>query len=175
MDYNGTLLTYTEVAVTFTGFAALVTVIRRRGSAEVRPQLARRLRAMIENSLLVALFSIIALSIRAFGVSDETTWRICSGLLAVAWSAELVFALSQARRMEEAGIQWGSAPYRYFHYTILAASLASLVGNSLGVFSSAAGPVFLSNLGVLLFLAGVFFYRLVMVIVPEGPPPDRAA
>ena len=84
MDHDGILLTYLEVGVAFAGFAALITVIRHEGSAEVELHLARRLRGMVEMALMVALFSTIALSIRSFGVSDETTWRVCSGLLAVA-------------------------------------------------------------------------------------------
>jgi hypothetical protein len=175
MDQDAVLLTYMEVGVAFAGFAALVTVIRRRDAMEPTPVLTRRLRAMVEDALLVVVFAVLALSIRAFGVREEVVWRICSGLLAVVWSAEMFFGASRGRRMDRAGIRWGSEPYRYFIYSVTVAPILGLSANALGAFPSFSGPVFLSGLGVLLFLSTLFFIRLVAAIVPEKPPSDGAA
>ena len=71
--------------------------------------------------------------------------------------------------MDQAGIRWGSAPLRYFAFSLSVAANASLVANFLGVFSSAAGPVFLSNLGLMLLVAGLLFIRLIVEIIPEEP------
>ena len=167
MDYDGVLQTYIEVGVAFAGFAALVTVVRRKGSEEIEPQLARRLRYMIETALLAALFSVIALSIRAFGVSDDVSWRISSGLLAVAWSFQTFFGLRRVRRNQRAGYSWGSAPFRYFLLTLGYASIAALAANSLDVFAPVQGPVFILVLGILLFIAGLSFVRFIAETIPE--------
>ena len=175
MDDDAALLTYAEIAVAFAGFAALVTAFRRGGTAGVERPLAARLRGMIEVALLAGLFSIVALSIRAFGVADETAWRVSSGLLAVAYFVSHLVWFSRGRRMNRAGIEYGGRPIRSFYYALGAASIASLVANALGAFPSATGPVFLSNLGALLFLAGVLFIRLVAGIIPEDAVADGAA
>lgn len=175
MSYDETLLTYIEVAVAFAGFAALVTAIRDRASGEPNPHLWVRLRGMVELSLLVAAFSVGAISIRAFGVADETMWRICSGCLAAAWSAQFLFVVIRAQRLHRAGFPFGSKLYRYFLYSIALLSTASLATNALGWWSSFSGAVYITNLGLLLFVAGVWFIRLVAGVLPGGSPPNGAA
>ena len=171
MNYDEALLAYIQVAVAFAGFSALVTAFQRQ-TADRNPHLAVRLRGMVEVALLVALFSILPLSIRKFPVLDETVWRFCSGLLTVAWSTVFLLTMSRARRAERAGFRMGSAPYVYFLYSIAATSAGSLAANALGVFTSVSGAVYLSNLGVLLFVSGVWFIRLIAGIVPSDPPSD---
>src|SRR5262245_44435010 len=117
MNYDEALLTYIEVAVAFAGFSALVTAIRDRG-VETNPHLWVRLRSMVELALLVAAFSVGAISIRAFGVPDGTAWRICSGFLAVAWAAQFLSVVVRAQRLHRAGFPFGSRPYRYFLFSI---------------------------------------------------------
>jgi len=170
MNYDEALLTYIEVAVAFAGFAALVTAIRDYASGDTNPHLWVRLRGMVELALLVAAFSAGAISVRAFGVADETAWRICSGVLAVAWPAQFLFVVARAQRVHRAGFPFGSKAYRLFLYSIALLSTASLATNALGWWSSFAGAVYFTNLGLLLFVAGVWFIRLVAGIVPGGPP-----
>ena len=174
MNYDEALLTYIEVSVALAGFSALVTAIRDRG-VETNPHLWVRLRSMIEVALLVAAFSAGALSIRAFGVADETAWRICSGLLSVAWAAEFLCVMTRAQRLHRAGFPFGSKPYRYFLYSIAVLSAASLATNAFGWWSSSAGAVYFTNLGLLLLVAGVWFIRLVAGVVPDAPPSNGAA
>jgi len=174
MNYDEALLTYIEVAVAFAGFSALVTAIRDRG-VETNPHLWVRLRSMVEVALMVAAFSMGAISIRAFGVADETAWRVCSGLLSVAWAAEFLFVVTRALRLHRAGFPFGSKPYRYFLYSIALLSAASLATNALGWWSSSAGAVYFTDLGLLLLIAGIWFIRLVAGIVSGGPPSNGAA
>jgi hypothetical protein len=173
MNYDEALLTYVAVGVTFAGFSALVTAVRRQ-AADRNPHLRIRLRGMVEVALLVALFSILPLSMRAFPVSEEGAWRFCSVLLAIAWPTVFLLTMSRARRAERAGYPIGSVPYVFFLYSITVASAGSLAANSLGAFSS-CGAVYLSNLGVLLFVCGIWFIRLIAGIVPGDPPSDGAA
>jgi len=173
MNYDEALLTYIEVAVAFAGFSALVTAIRDRGVA-TNPHLWVRLRGMVELSLMVAAFSVGAISIRAYGVADGIAWRICSGLLAVAWAAQFLFVVARAQRLHRAGFPFGSRPYRYFLYAIASVSTASLVTNAIGWWPS-PGAVYFTNLGLLLVVAGVWFIRLLGGIVPGAPPRDGAA
>ena len=170
MNYDEALFTYIEVSVAFAGFAALVTAIRDHASGKTDPHLWVRLRGMVELALLVAAFSVSAISIRAFGVPDDTTWRICSGLLAAAWITQFLFVVARARRLHRLGYPFGSRPYRCFLYSVALLSVASLVINALGWWSSFAGAVYYTNLGVLLGVAGIWFVRLVVGIVPGGPP-----
>lgn len=175
MNYDEVLLTYVEVAVAFAGFAALVTAIRDRGPGAANPHLWVRLRGMVELALLVAAFSVGALSIRAFGVADETVWRICSGCLAAAWPAQFLLVILRARRLHRAGFPFGSMLYRCFLYSIALLSTAWLATNALGCWPSSSGAVYIANLGLLLFVSGVWFIRLVAGILPGGSPPNRAA
>jgi len=174
MNYDDALLTYIQVAVAFAGFAALITAIRDRGSDVPNPHLWVRLRGMVELALLVAVFSVGAISIRSFGVSNEITWRICSALLAVAWPAEFLFVVARAQRLNRTGFPFGTRPYRYFLYSIALLSTASLVTNALGWWSSSAGAVYFTNLGALLLVAGLWFMRLVAGVIPGSAPPNGA-
>jgi len=175
MNYDEALLTYIEVAVAFAGFAALVTAIRDHASGETNPHLWVRLRGMVELALVVAAFSGGAVSLRAFGVPDETVWRICSGVLAVAWPAQFLYLVARAQRLHRAGYPFASRAYRSYLYSIALLTTASLATNALGWWSSSAGAVYFTNLGLLLLVAGVWFIRLVAGIVPGGPPTKGAA
>lgn len=175
MDYDEVLLTYIEVAVAFAGFAALVTAIRDRGPGEANPHLWVRLRGMVELALLVAAFSVCALSLRAFEVANEMVWRICSACLAPAWSAQFLFVIQRARRLHRAGFPFGSKAYRYLLYSIALLTTASLAANALGWWSSSSGAVYITDLGLLLFVSGIWFIRLVTGIVPDGSPPSGTA
>ena len=175
MNHDELLLTYIEVAVAFAGFAALVTAIRDRGSSEVNPHLWVRLRGMVELALLVAAFSAGALCMRAFGVPDETLWRICSGGLAAAWSVQFFSVIVRARQLHRAGYPFGSKAYRYFLYSIALLSTVSLAANTFGWWPSNSGAVYVSSVGLLLLVCGVWFIRLVAGILPAGSPPNGAA
>ena len=139
MNYDEALLTYIEVAVAFAGFAALVTAIRDRSAGEANPHLWVRLRGMVELALLVAAFAMGAITIRAFGVADDTAWRLCSGLLAAAWLAQFLFVVVRAQRLHRAGYPFGARQYRYLLYSVALLSTTSLVCNASGCWPSSAG------------------------------------
>jgi len=175
MNYDDVLLTYIQVAVSFAGFAALITVIRDRGLDAPNPHLWVRLRGMVELALMVAVFSLGAISIRSFGVDYEITSRICSALLAVAWPVEFLSVWARAQRLSQSGFPIGSWPYRFFLLSIALLTAASLVTNALGWWSSSAGAVYFTNLGLLLLVAGIWFMRLLAGVIPQGTPPNDTA
>ena len=79
------MLTFAEVAVTFAGFAGLVTVIAQRLSGADTTVATGRLQGMLVLSLLVAAFSFVPQLVAGFGLSEEAVWRASSGLYGLAW------------------------------------------------------------------------------------------
>ena len=72
------MLTVAEVAVTFAGFAGLVTVIAQRLSGAASSMAAARLQGILVLSLLAVAFSFVPQLVAGFGLSEETAWRAAS-------------------------------------------------------------------------------------------------
>ena len=84
MQDTDLLLAIAEVAVTFAGFASLVSILGRRSSRDSPVVQAARLRGLIISSLIVVAFAFFPFVPYHFGSSPLAIWRISSAFLVVA-------------------------------------------------------------------------------------------
>jgi hypothetical protein len=76
MNDAGALLTIAEVAATFAGFAALVTLFGRRRVAASAVHDLLRLRLVIGMSVVALLAALIPVALDGYGLGAQLTWRI---------------------------------------------------------------------------------------------------
>jgi hypothetical protein len=161
---NGNLLlTIAEVAVTFAGFASLISILGRRSSRDSPVVQAGRLRGLIISSLVVVAFALFPFVPHSFGSSPLAVWRISSAVLVVAGGGLAVVAFGNLGRVHSAdsispGFVWRGAVIS----TILVVAEALLVGNALGAFSASAAAIYIVSLLLLLGLAGFMYANLLL-------------
>ena len=83
LNQTATLMTLAEVAATFAGFAALVTLFARRRLEGGATHDLMRLRLVIGTSVVVVMGALIPLAIAGFGVQEATVWRTSALILLV--------------------------------------------------------------------------------------------
>lgn len=81
LDVTDTLLSLAEVAAAFAGFAALVSVLRKRGSNADTLHDILRLRIVISTSMVVVVASLIPVALANFYLSDRLVWGFSAGIL----------------------------------------------------------------------------------------------
>ncbi len=165
MQYSDTLLTLAEVGVAFAGFSGLAAIITGARSA-VDPRAHHvRFRVMIENALLVVVFSVAPLVLGPLGFAEPTTWRTASGLFAVVLIADISIVVSRIRALEAGSF---SLTVAVVCLGLMALSAGLLLLNAGGVFAN-GGAVYLLSLFLLLVVSAVLFLRLLMAFVPHTP------
>lgn len=82
LENSDTLLALAEIAATFTGFAALVSVIRpgTRKPGQVLHDLMR-LKLVIASSVAGVAGALIPVGLAGYGMAADTIWRVSSALL----------------------------------------------------------------------------------------------
>ena len=81
MDETGNLLNIAEISVAFAGFAALVSVLRQRGTRSDALHDILRLRIVISTSMVVVVASLIPVGLASFHLSERLVWGISAGTL----------------------------------------------------------------------------------------------
>ena len=169
MEDRDILLTSAQVAVTFAGFASLVSVFGGRATRDGAHIDGNRLRTMMLSSLLVGALSLVPFVPLRYGVGEEEGWRIASGvmLLGVVWLAWR--ALRDTRVARDAGIRIGRGIF-WLNGLLLLVPLALSAYNAAGWSDDAAPANYLLALLDLLVLAGIQFARLIesLVLAPPG-------
>ncbi|MEZ5558069.1 MAG: hypothetical protein R3E86_05905 [Pseudomonadales bacterium] len=74
------LLAIAEIAATFAGFAALVTLFGRRRVEGSGAHDLLRLRLVITTSVVVVVTALIPVALVGYGLSDGLTWRLAAGV-----------------------------------------------------------------------------------------------
>jgi hypothetical protein len=74
-DHTATLMTLAEVAATFAGFAALVTLFARKRLQGNAAHDLMRLRLVIGASVAVVMASLVPVAVAGFGTSLEMVWK----------------------------------------------------------------------------------------------------
>jgi hypothetical protein len=105
IDGENSLQTLAEVSVALAGFASLLVVLRRGSPTSVSEGEGADLFVVVGGNLLVLLFSLLPLSLHHLGVSDPSTWRISSVLLAVALLFGYVVVLRRRAQLLRTDIQ----------------------------------------------------------------------
>jgi hypothetical protein len=78
MNEPGALLTIAEVAATFAGFSALVTLFGRRRVAASAIHDLLRLRLVIGMSVIALLAALIPVALEGYGLPDHLVWRLAA-------------------------------------------------------------------------------------------------
>ena len=83
LEQSDVLLTLAEVAASFAGFAALVTLFARRRIAGAAIHDLLRLRLVIGTSVVAVIAALVPVALAGYGFSDTTTWRIGTAIFLV--------------------------------------------------------------------------------------------
>lgn len=175
------MLTVAEVAVTFAGFAGLVTVIAQRLSGADTTLATGRLQSMLVLSLLVVAFSFVPQVVAGFGLSDEAVGRASSGLYGLAWVGYNVYTVRVAAALRAAGA-FPTGVALYINMVVHLISPLVLLAGAAGVWNSMTAQVYTLALFGMLYISGVIFVQVFVSLVrreasaatppPEEPDPD---
>ena len=81
LDTTGNLLNIAEISAAFAGFAALVSVLRQRGTRTDTLHNILRLRIVISTSMVVVVAALVPVGLISFHLSDRLVWGISAGIL----------------------------------------------------------------------------------------------
>ncbi len=94
MEESSILLTFTQVAVAFVGFAAIVATFRFKEGVSIKKNDAVDLQLIVNTGLVGAFFSVLPLALSSFELQDTSVWALCSGIMSVNYLA-FIFYLSK--------------------------------------------------------------------------------
>ena len=158
------LLTISEIAVAFAGFASLSTIVGRQLSGEGLVVASSRLAILLISSLTTVLLSFAPLVLMTFSLANELIWQI-SAIFAISLSgATSPYTLKRVRSMRKLP-DFNKPASLVMGLLILLFCIAMLIGAS-GVVSSFS--VYLIGLLSILCTGGVMF-ALVVLSVLAGP------
>jgi hypothetical protein len=80
-DVTSNLLNIAEISAAFAGFAALVSVLRQRGTHADALHDILRLRIVISTSMVVVVAALIPVGLISFHLSERLVWGISAGIL----------------------------------------------------------------------------------------------
>jgi hypothetical protein len=159
------LLTVSEVAVAFAGFASIVVVFQHRDPAQWSPAIVVRIRTMIEASLSTLFSALLPFVLHHLGLAGSELWAVSSLLLAV---AHVTFGVRVARL--SAGLISRRQLSRRFSGAVLGVAILIVVvlllnGTGLG-FGPSFGPYLVAVTWALGF-SSLMFLRVVVLPVSE--------
>jgi hypothetical protein len=100
MDDSDALLTIAEIAATFAGFAALVSVLGRRAKSGRAIHDLLRLRLVIGTSLIVVVAALVPSALARFDLPMTRVWQVAAGVFLVLIYAEIAAFLSTYRPVQ---------------------------------------------------------------------------
>lgn len=169
MEESDLLLTIAEVAVAFAGFAGLVGILGQRSSHDDPRVLASRMRGMIFFSLIAVAFSLAPPLLHRWGLEDETVWRVASLLFALALGGVVAWLAGTVTRLSRLDIPRGPVVRAIgaVLFPSLALAFLLVVVNALFVAPRLMPAVYLTALGLTLFLAGFAFCLILFSFLPR--------
>lgn len=163
------LLTTAELALALGGFGSLVaTFIGDRERWD--PMAVVRFRALIAISLGSALLALAPLPLDLGGLHDDGLWVIASSVASAFVALMLIVMLVYARRVM---IKHGSLVWSLVAMILVCASVAANVLNALGIGFSRSFTGYYSALLLLIVLAGLYFFRLIVLSGPQAAMAPR--
>ena len=81
LDVTGNLLNIAEISAAFAGFAALVSVLRQRGTRADALHDILRLRIVISTSMVVVVAALIPVGLTTFHLPERVIWGVSAGIL----------------------------------------------------------------------------------------------
>ena len=160
IDDIDTLLQLAEIAAAFAGFAALVSVLRRRDDmlAEAVHDLLR-LRLVISSGVAGVAAALIPVSLAGFGLEPEMAWR-ASALAFLLFDNGIILSFVRAYKPVEGAFE----PDRFAVWVASGLELVeqlSLVVVFLGFAGDRAGSLYVTALVANICQAGFIFMRFV--------------
>lgn len=167
------LLTTAELALALGGFGGLVaTFIGERDRWD--PMAVVRFRVLIAISLGSALLALVPLPLETGGLRDARLWVTASILAAVFVTVILAIVVNFARVPM---VTHGSRFWSLVAVLLTLGSVTTNVLNAAGIGFSRSFTGYYCALLLLMILAGMYFYRLIMISGPQaaGGRQDEAA
>ncbi len=114
---------------------------------------------MILYSLLVVAFSLLPFVLHRYGLADHRVWRVCSALFAVAVALDAGWLVRHVVRVHRRNILTRRQLVIVLTIPIPTLTIAALLlaANATVVPAELAAAVYLTGIGLLLFLAGFAF------------------
>ena len=164
MQHSDILLTISEIAVTFAGFAGIVILFLRRDAGTWVAADVSRFSTMIAFALGALVFSLLPFLFLSAQMSETTTWRVCSALLA------LFLALMHVNPIR-AIIRSDRGEFNPFLVAIVVGGSAvfflMLLSNALGFVFRRGFTGYFAGLFWLVLAASILFARLVYLGVQD--------
>ena len=160
MQETDTLLSLAEIAAAFAGFAALVSVLRRRDDriAEAVHDLLR-LRLVISSGVAGVAAALIPVSLAGFGLDDEIAWR-AAALAFLFFDNGIIVSFVRAYKPVEGAFEpdrsavWVASSLELVEQACLVVVLVGLAGDR-------AGSLYVTALVANICQAGFIFMRFV--------------
>ncbi|HET9949994.1 MAG TPA: hypothetical protein VFQ22_13815 [Longimicrobiales bacterium] len=165
MPESDVLLTIAEVATAFAGFASLVGILGRGGSAADPRILSLRMRAMLLTSLIVVGFALLPVLLALYGADARPDWVLSSAALAAVNLAYDFWLRGAIRAAGRAGL----TPTRFQRLVIIPTLLLTSVAVTLFLVVNLvlARPAnYVTALLLLLFQSGFAFALIVFSFLP---------
>lgn len=156
MQDSDLLLTISEVAAAFAGFASLVTILGQRTPGDDVRVSSLRMRAMVLYSLLVVAFALVPFVLNRYGLPELVVWRVSSVLFAIAIAAVEAWLIRQVIRLGSLYLR-SRRPVLFVVIPSLSAATLLLLANATFVAARHTAAVYLTGLGLMMFLAGFVF------------------
>jgi hypothetical protein len=167
---ESSLQTLAEVSVALAGFASLLVVLRRGSAAEVSQGEGADLFVVVGGNLLVLVFSLLPLALYQLGVSETSTFRFASVLLAAAVMGGYVAILRLRASLLASGVQpWFPLVSQVSVHTPLGLA-ALLLTISADLFGETSAGAYLLALLMLVSLASL---PLLFVVIELAIAPKR--
>lgn len=159
------------LAMTFSGFAAIVVVLRQSTGSQLSPLHVLFTRFFIECGLMVALFGIIPPLLGLSGITEASVWRASSVILL---ATAMPYCVCYPKRRRRAAPSEKVPPRFYVLAGIGWLDFVALVANVLG-WPFAPNPFPVAVLMVFLLCAGAFIFlaTYALFVTPDRDAPAR--
>jgi hypothetical protein len=159
LQHHDLLMTIAQVASTFAGFSGIIGVFRRGVSLSESDMGALQVRDVVEISVSVTGFALLPFIPDGFGIAEDISWRLSSGVAAVVLICGFTAAMRRVRT--SAGAIFAPDPLLLrVALTVLGTVQIALWMNVLGVASDVSATLYVSALLLTLGHAGFMFVRL---------------
>jgi hypothetical protein len=160
MENADTLLSLAEIAAAFTGFAALVSVLRRDSQEPTQASHdVLRLRLVISSSVAGVAAALIPMGLAGYGLDSVLTWRLAAVIFMILDNGVIVSFVSAYQPVK------GTFPPDRMAVTVVAslefAEQASLLAIVLGASFAPASALYVTALITNICQAGFIFVRFV--------------
>ncbi len=161
MEESSILLTFTQVAVAFVGFAAIVATFRFKDEFTIKKNDAVDLQLIVNTGLVGAFFSVLPLAFSSFGLQNNTVWALCSGIMSINYLG-FIYYLSRKVRISKIRRKMSKLIVILYFSIGLLVLVINLMNTFDIVFKREFGPFFISLIYPL-SMVGYMFSRLLFL------------